>query len=362
MSVYLDYNASAPLRPEARAAMLAALEAGGNPSSVHAAGRSARHRVEHARASLAALAGVGTGAITFTSGGTEANALALHSARAAGCERVILSEIEHDAVFEWAQQLDLPVVMAPTTAGGLIDLDAVEAALKTGSRTLLCVMAAQNETGVIQPVDAAARLAETYGAWLHVDAVQTAGKIELPRGATTMALSAHKIGGPQGAGALVGGPVTPLWRGGGQERGARSGTENTAAIAGFGAAASLPRWADQSGWRDALANRLAAYGALVVGEGAKLSQTLCLATSGFAADTQVMALDLAGVAISAGAACSSGKVKASRVINAMGRPDLAGCAIRISGGWASTEADWIRCGDVWIEAFERWSARRARAA
>jgi cysteine desulfurase len=362
MSVYLDYNASAPLRPEARASMAEALEAGGNPSSVHASGRAARHRVEQARAALAELAGVGTGAVTFTSGGTEANALALHSARAAGCERVILSALEHDAVFETAQSLDLPVMLAPVTAGGRIDLDWVETALKDGPRALLCVMAAQNETGIIQPVEQAAALAAASGAWLHVDAVQAAGKFDLPSGATTMAVSAHKLGGPQGVGALIGGPVTPFWRGGGQERGARSGTENTPGIAGFGAAAASRHMIDQSPWRDALAHRLGAYGAEVIGEGQRLSQTLCIATPGFAAETQVMALDLAGVAISAGAACSSGKVKASRTIAAMGRPDLAGCAIRISGGWASTEADWVRCGEAWMEAFERWSARRARAA
>jgi cysteine desulfurase len=230
-------------------------------------------------------------------------------------------------------------------------------------------MAANNETGVIQPMSAVASVARAAGAWLHVDAVQAAGKIALDieaLGADTVALSAHKIGGPQGVGALIAGPravITPQLRGGGQERGRRPGTENLSGIAGFGAAAAaaasdLDEVAAQAPWRDALAERLEAAGAVSLGAGApRLGQTLCIATSGFSSEVQVMAMDLAGVMISAGAACSSGKVKASRVVEAMGRSDLAGCSIRVSGGWASGEDDWRRCGEAWAEAFERHDAR-----
>jgi cysteine desulfurase len=228
-------------------------------------------------------------------------------------------------------------------------------------------MAANNETGVIQPVTQAADLVRAAGGWLHVDAVQAAGKIDIASlGADTLALSAHKIGGPQGVGALITGPrarLTARLHGGGQERGRRSGTENLAGIAGFGAAAraalgDLAALAAHAAWRDDLAERLEDAGAVVLGaEAPRLPQTLCAATPGFASEVQVMALDLAGVMISAGAACSSGKVKASRVVQAMGRPDLAPCSIRVSGGWASSEADWRRCGDAWLEAFARHAAR-----
>jgi cysteine desulfurase len=210
--------------------------------------------------------------------------------------------------------------------------------------------------------------------WLHVDAVQAAGKIAIDfgvLGADTLALSAHKIGGPQGVGALVAGARATLSRrlhGGGQERGRRAGTENTPGIAGFGAAAKaalsdLAEMAGQAGWRDDLAAAVSRTGAVVLGEGAaRLPQTLCFAAAGFGSELQVMGLDLAGVMISSGAACSSGKVKPSRVIEAMSRPDLAPFAIRISGGWASTAADWSRCGEAWTEIFSRHQARRAVAA
>jgi cysteine desulfurase len=373
-SIYLDYNATAPIRPEARDAVLRAFEAAGNPSSVHASGRAARDIVETARAQVAALVGVAPGSVTFVSGGTEANALAIGSAAFAGFNRIIVSEGEHDAVLETAAASGLQVLKMPLDGDGVGRLDWLEEALSDEGRALVCLMLANNETGVIQPVAQAAALVRAADGWLHVDAVQAAGKIAVDftaLGADTMALSAHKLGGPQGVGALVAGTRATIVRqqhGGGQERGRRAGTENVAGIAGFGAAAQaaardLPAMANQGTWRDALAERVKAAGAVVLGEGAqRLPQTLCLAAEGFASQIQVMSLDLAGVMVSAGSACSSGKVKASRVVDAMGRADLAPFALRVSGGWASTEQDWISCGDAWLAAYSRIGARRREVA
>ncbi len=374
MSIYLDYNATAKVRPEAAAAIAEALAEGGNPSSVHAAGRAARARVEQARADIAALVGVAPAAVTFVSGGTEADALAIESALAAGCERIIVGATEHEAVAETAKASGALVEEWRVDRDGIADLAWLVRALDGGRRTLVCLMAANNETGVIQPVAAAAAAVRAAGGWLHVDAVQAAGKIPLDfetLGADTLALSAHKLGGPQGIGALVAGPRARLTRrlhGGGQERGLRSGTENVPGIAGFGAAAraalaELPALTAQSAFRDSLAERLKAAGAVVIGEGApRLPQTLSFATPGFSSELQVMGLDLAGVMVSAGAACTSGKVKASRVIEAMGRPELSPFGIRVSGGWATTEADWAACGDAWFTIHARHQAReRAKA-
>ncbi len=367
--VYLDYNASAPIRPEAALAVQEALAIGGNPSSVHAAGRRARSVVETARADVARLVGASPAGVTFTSGGTEANALAIFSAVASGISRIIVGATEHDAVRASAESTGAEIIVWPVDASGVADLDWLSDHLDGRSRTLICLMSANNETGVIQPVEAAARIVHDAGGWLHVDAVQSAGKHPLDfgtLGADTLALSAHKLGGPQGVGALVAGPRATLHRqqhGGGQERGLRAGTENVSGIAGFGAAAKTLSLADQNGWRDALAEMLKARGAIVLGEDAeRLHQTLCVAMPGFPAELQVMALDLAGVMVSAGAACSSGKMKPSQVVSAMGRPDLAPFAIRVSGGWATTRADWIRCGEAWIEAFERRSVRQREFA
>jgi cysteine desulfurase len=379
-TIYLDYNATAPIRPEARDAVLRAFETAGNPSSVHASGRAARDLVETARAQVASLVGVVPGSVTFVSGGTEANALAIGSAAFAGFNRIIVSEGEHDAVLETAAASGLQVLKMPIDADGVARLDWLEEALCDDGRALVCLMLANNETGVIQPVAEASVLVRAADGWLHVDAVQAAGKIAIDftaLGADTLALSAHKLGGPQGVGALVAGTRATIVRqqhGGGQERGRRAGTENVAGIAGFGAAAEaarknleglgdLPSMANQGTWRDALAERLKAAGAVVLGEGAqRLPQTLCLAAEGFASQIQVMNLDLAGVMVSAGSACSSGKVKASRVVEAMGRSDLAPFALRVSGGWASTEQDWISCGDAWLAAYSRIGARRREVA
>jgi len=367
--VYLDYNATAKTRPEALAAVQAALAIGANPSSTHAAGRQARAVIEHARLEVAALVAAQAAQTTFVSGGVEANALAIASALAAGYARVIVSATEHDAVMATAEALFPNVEIWPVDGQGVADLDWLSQALAREGRALVCLMAANNETGVIQPVQTASVVVREAGGWLHVDAVQAAGKMVIDfaaLGADTLALSAHKLGGLQGVGALVASPdvaITRQLHGGGQERGRRAGTENLSGIAGFGAASAaaqheLSSAKKQGKWRDALVDRLVAAGAEVLGAGApRLSQTLCVATPGFASEVQVMALDLAGVMVSAGAACSSGKVKASRVVEAMGRPDLASSSIRVSGGWASTEGDWDRCGEAWLEAHERRMAR-----
>ncbi len=366
--VYLDYNAAAPLRAAARAAMLSALEAGGNASSVHAAGRAARARIEAARVEVAALAAVRPDQVVFTSGGAEANALGLASAVAWGVARVIVSAVEHDTVAAAAETLGLPLEILPVDGEGVVDLAWLERALACEPRALVALMAANNETGVIQPVAEAAALVRAAGGWLHVDAVQAAGKFRLDLaelGAHSLSLSAHKLGGPAGVGALIAAADAPISRqlhGGGQERGLRAGTENLAGIAGFGAAAR-EAWSpspDQSAWRDAAAARIEALGGVVIGKGAprRLDQTLCVAMPRWPSELQVIALDLAGIRVSAGAACSSGKVRASRVLQAMGRDDLAAFALRVSGGWATTPSDWA----AFAETFESLLTARARRA
>jgi cysteine desulfurase len=378
--VYLDYNATAVVRPEAAAAIAHALEVGGNPSSVHAAGRAARALVEQARTDVAALIGAPAATVIFTSGGTEANALALESAILAGSKRLLISAVEHDSVQETAHAAGIAVEEIPVDRSGRADLTWLSERLARwdadDGKPFVALMLANNETGVIQPVAEAAELVRAVDGWLHVDAVQAAGKIAVDSralGADTLAISAHKIGGPQGVGALTFGPRATLSRrqhGGGQERGRRGGTENVPGINGFGAAAKAAVRAlgqavdvkEKQAWRDAAAARLKAAGAVVAGEAApRLPNTLCVATPGFASDTQVMALDLAGVMVSAGAACSSGKVKQSPVLAAMGLGDLAACGIRVSGGWNTTEADWNRFVDAWFEALERHASRRTPA-
>jgi cysteine desulfurase len=375
-SVYLDCNATVPVRPEAAAAVARALAAGGNPSSVHATGRAARATVEDARAAVADLIAAPPQTVVFTSGGTEANALAIESAVAAGARRLIVSAIEHDSVLEAARATGAAVEILPVTAEGVADLAWLAERLgrwdPADGKPFVALMLANNETGVIQPVKAAADIVRAAEGWLHVDAVQAAGKIVIDSrglGADTLTVSAHKVGGPQGVGALTFGPRATLSRrlhGGGQERGRRGGTENVPGIAGFGAAAKLANpkeLAPQAAWRDAVAARLKAAGCVVMGEASeRLPQTLCFAAPGYPSELQVMALDLAGVMVSAGSACSSGKVKASQVLTAMGKGELASCALRVSGGWNTTEADWNRFADAWFEAQARHAARRAPAA
>ena len=374
MTVYLDHNATAPVRPEAKAAVVRALEVGGNPSSVHAAGRAARSLIETARVQVADLVGVVPGSVTFTSGGTEANALAIESAVVAGYDRILLGATEHGAVTENVKAAGVPVAVWPVDANGVADLAWLRAELARGGKPFVCLMLANNETGVIQPVAEASALVREAGGWLHVDAVQAAGKIAIDftaLGADTMALAAHKIGGPFGSGALVAGTRATLVRrlhGGGQERGRRAGAENLTGIAGFGAAAvaakaGLDAMTRQAAWRDALQARVEEAGAVILGkDAARLPQTLGFAAEGFDAQMQVMGMDLAGVAISAGPACSSGKMKPSDVVAAMGRPDLAPFSVRISGGWNTTEDDWRRAGDAWLELYARHLSRRKEVA
>lgn len=369
MSIYLDYNATAPIRPEARDAVMAALETLGNPSSVHAAGRAARALVETARADVAALVGVRPGSLTFTSGGTEANALAIESAVRAGYSRVIVGATDHSAVMENARA-HAAVEVWPVDENGVADLAWLETALGQGGKTLVCLMHANNETGVIQPTAQASALVRAANGWLHIDAVGSAGKTFIDfalLGADTLAIAGHKIGAPFGVGALAAGERSKLSRlihGGGQEQGRRGGAENVSGIASFGAAAKaaardLPALAKQSAWRDAAQAAVEADGAVVFGKAAKrLPQTLCFGAAGFDGAVQVMNLDLEGVMVSAGAACSSGKVRPSATVIAMGRDDLAGSAIRVSSGWATTEADWTAFTETWLAAHARHQTRR----
>jgi cysteine desulfurase len=372
MTVYLDYNATAPIRPEAEAAVLRALRIGGNPSSVHAAGRAARAAVETARAEVGGLVGMPGGSVVFMSGAAEANALAINSAIAGGTRRLIVSAIEHETVQETAKASSLPVEVIPVDARGVADVAWLKDRLArwdaADGAPFVALMLANNETGVIQPVAEAGAMVREAGGWMHVDAVQAAGKIAIDQKALfadTLSLSAHKLGGPAGVGALVFGNRARLARqlhGGGQERSVRAGTENVSGIAGFGAAAAASKiLQDQSAWRDSSAERLVREGGVtVIGAGApRLGQTLCFAAPAFPSDLQVMQMDLAGVMVSAGSACSSGKVKASKGVTAMGLDELAPYVLRVSGGWASTQADWQVFTDAWLKAYAKHRLRHA---
>ena len=368
---YLDWNATAPLRPQAAAAMSEALRRWGNPSSVHRRGRAARHIVERAREPVAALLGdVDPSAVIFVSGGTEANHLALIGA---GRERVLVSAVEHDSVRHAVPTAEI----IPVGPEGIVDLDAVDRLLGADLRpALVSVMYANNETGVIQPVAEIAAIARRNGALFHCDAVQAAGKLALEAGAIgadLVTLSAHKIGGPTGIGALVvtgGIELAPLLRGGGQEHRRRAGTENLPGIAGFAAAAAaeIADYERVAALRDGLEAEIAmtARDAVVLGAAAnRLPNTSAIAMPGVAAETQVVALDLDGVMVSAGAACSSGKVGPSHVLAAMGvAPEIAASTIRVSLGWSSSEAEIDHFLRAWTALYRRCRrlAEGARAA
>ena len=355
--VYLDHNATTPPRPEAIAAITAALAECGNPSSVHAYGRAQRALIDRSRATLAEWLGVPVDWITFTAGGTEANNQAIGGITGA---RVLASVVEHDSVLAAAPEAP----RIPVDAEGRVRLEALETLLARGpaKATTVSVMLANNETGVIQPVDEVAKLAHAHGALVHCDAVQGAGKLDLAaicRSVDLVTLSAHKMGGPQGVGALIARPAVPLHpilRGGGQERGRRAGTEATALISGFSAAVrALAMDGDAARRMLALRERLerealaANNQAVVYGTDApRIANTTCLGRPGLTSDVQVIALDLAGVAVSAGAACSSGKVRKSHVLTAMGVLDEhAAQAIRVSVGWTSTAGDVDRFIAAW---------------
>ncbi len=368
--VYLDYNASALVRPEVLEAVTKALADNGNASAVHAAGRRARARIETARAQVAELVGADPTAVIFTSGGTEANAQGLASALAAGCERMIVCATEHPCIAEAAIASGKPVKVLPVDGRGVIDLKKLAELLSKPGRPVVAIHHANNESGVIQPIGEAARLVRAAKGWLHVDAVQSAGKIAVDMrtlGADSLTLSGHKLGGPQGVGALVmreGLTATRILHGPGQERGLRAGTENTPGIVGFGVAADSAR-SGLAGveahrvWRDAAEAVVKAAGATIVGEGApRLPNTLFLAVSDWDSPRQLITLDLAGVMVSGGSACNSGKTKPSRTILATGRIDLASGGLRASGGWGTTEQDWHRFADAWAAAYVAQRARQ----
>ncbi len=355
---YLDANATEPLHHAACAAVLSALDMVGNPSSIHAAGRAARRLLEGAREDIAVRYGAEPAQVVFTSGGTEANALAI--AGLGRDRRRILGATEHDAVRAACGADALTVVV---DHDGVIDLAALAESLR-GAPALVCLMLANNETGTLQPVAEAAALCHRAGALLHVDAVQAAGRMRVnlgELGADSLAVSGHKMGGPPGAGALLLAPgqsLAPLIAGGGQERGRRGGTPGLPAIAGLAAAArETPR--DLVTLRDRMERAAIAAGAVALATGAaRLGNTASLALPGIRADTQVIALDLAGIAVSAGAACSSGKVGPSHVLAAMGLGSLASQTIRVSLPWNTTEADI----DAFAAAYAAMAARLARRA
>lgn len=383
---YFDWNASSPLRAEAKAAMLVALDVHGNPSSVHREGRAARVILDQARADILKLAGAPTALAVFTSGASEANAMAIHGLIGAAkrarnpVKHVVASAIEHDSVLAALAALEqegaqIKVTLIAPDRRGVVEPWALEAALKENTGpALVSIMAANNETGVVQPVPALAQVAKAQGALFHCDAAQAPGRIALAFdawGLDSMVLSGHKLGGPKGTGALVlrqGLALEPLIRGGGQELGLRAGTQNVAGLAGFGTAARVA-WAELDN-ASALSRRRAqleqallqaAPGSVLHGrEASRLPQTICIGLAGLPAETQVMALDLDGISVSAGSACSSGKVKTSHVLSAMGLDaKTAGEAIRISFGAETTESAFHHL----IAAYARLATRaRARSA
>jgi cysteine desulfurase len=358
---YLDANASQPLRPAARDAAFAAFEVAGNPSSVHRAGREARRILEDARETIAAAYGALPANLVFTSGGTEADTAAIHALSPG--RRLVISAIEHDAIRAAAVN---PVIL-PAGADGVVDLASLEQCLSDDPASLVCLMLANNETGVIQPVADAAAVCRRFGALLHVDAVQAAGRMPVRLDvlrAHSLAISSHKIGGPAGIGALVLAPDAPfggpLIAGGGQERGRRGGTPAVPLAAGFAAAvvdAATDDLLRMARLRDAAEHAAVACGAVVCGDpDRRLPNTTCLALPNAAAGVQVIALDLESVAVSAGAACSSGKVQTSHVLQAMGLGPRAGEAIRVSLPWNVSEDDV----GAFAEAYRRMVGRLIR--
>lgn len=381
---YFDWNATAPLRQEARAAMSAALGLTGNASSVHSEGRAARKAIEQARVQVAALVGAEPKNVTFTSGATEANMLALTPALTAAPataprDRLFVSGVEHPSVRSGGRFPAGQVEVLKVDSDGIVDLDALRAALAEAERPLVSVMLANNETGVIQPIADIAAIVHAADGILHVDAVQGAGRIDCDMaalGADLLSLSSHKLGGPQGAGALVrreGIHISePLIRGGGQERNLRAGTENVAAIAGFGAAATAANAAQQADAvrMAALRDRFEAHltcqtpGLVIFGRDvARLPNTLLFAVPGLKAETAIISFDLNGIAVSSGAACSSGKVQTSTVLAAMGvEPALAAGAVRVSLGWTTTEADIELLLTAWMRVCSSLLKGQAQAA
>ncbi|MDP7546424.1 MAG: cysteine desulfurase family protein [Alphaproteobacteria bacterium] len=368
-AIYLDNNATAPIRLEVIELMCEIMGTVGNPSSVHAAGRLARTRVDMGRQQVAELVGAEPRNVIFTGNGTEADNLAL---RGFGPRRFIVSGIEHGAILAPALMLDGDAAVVDVDHQGRLDLQDLETVLAaTEGPALVSLMLANNETGIIQPVAEAAEIAHRHDALVHTDAIQGAGKITVDMeqlGVDLLSLSAHKIGGPQGIGALVmreDRAVSAQVIGGGQEMGRRSGTENVAGIAGFGeaarlAAAELQEFTQLAGLRDNMEDRLAEIAParrVIGGEVARVPNTSCVTMPGVRSDTQVMAMDLAGIAVSAGSACSSGKITASHVLEAMGiEMEEAMTALRVSLGKNTTTAEIDRFLNAWAEIYRRNSS------
>ena len=375
---YLDHNATAPARPEVIEAVAAAMARDGNALSVHAEGRAAHKVLEDAREAVRALANAPVNGVIFTSGGTEAIHLALHGGvMANGVKRLFVSAIEHAAVSANAEATGAEVETIPATPDGVVDLNWLKDRLDgydagRDGAFLVCVMAANNETGAVQPVREAADIAHEAGGLVFCDAAQALGKIDVNfvlSGADLMSATAHKFGGPLGAGVLFAAPnlpLAPVMRGGGQEMNRRAGTHNVAAIAGFAKACelareTLARRAEIAALRDRIEAAVADAGARVWGGRVeRLPGTLCFSAPGFSAETQLMALDLAGIAVSSGAACSSGKSKPSGVLAAMGASkEEAASSVRVSLGWNSTQEDADAFCAAWVRAYERVKARAA---
>ena len=372
--IYLDYNATAPTRPEVIELMCEIMDTVGNASSVHEPGRQARQRVETARQQVANLVSASVKNVIFTGSGTEADNLALQGFLP---RHLIVSGVEHGAILAPALLLDPYASIVKVGSQGQLDLASLEAALSASDGpALVSLMLANNETGVIQPVAEAAEIAHAHNALVHCDGIQGAGKIPLDinqLGVDLLSLSGHKFGGPQGIGALVmreDRPVLAQMVGGGQEMGRRSGTENVAGITGFGEAArlaadELERFAALTRMRNRMEEQLAevAPSRKVIGSDVpRLPNTSCVTMPGVRSDTQVMALDLAGISVSAGSACSSGKVSASHVLDAMGMElDEAMTAIRISLGRSTTEDEINRFVETWSLIFKRNSFHASAA-
>jgi cysteine desulfurase len=364
---YLDYNATTPLRPQVIERVTKLLTEPHNASSVHFYGREGKKYIENARAVIAEAVNAWKNEIVFTSCGTEANNAVL---RGEGCRRILVSAIEHSSVLKTVPHAEL----IPVDSNGVVDVQGLRALLaKENKPALVSVMLANNETGVIQPVAEVVKACREHGGdiLVHSDAAQALGKIPVDfsmLGVDMMTVSAHKLGGPQGAAALVlrnDLPIKPLLTGGGQELGRRAGTENVAAISGFGVAVELAQkdaahWKNLRGWLDEMETEICAYApeAIVFGrEAARLPGTSCISMPGVGSETQLMAFDLAGIAVSAGSACSSGRIEASHVVKAMGYCDIAATAIRISGGWKTTEQDVQKATTEWKKLYDRVGAK-----
>lgn len=373
-STYFDYNATAPALPEVAEAVARAMVEGGNPSSVHGPGRQAHAAIEGARRQVAALLDAPAKDIIFTGGGTEANSLGLKGLiTTRGIERLLVSATEHPSVLDLAKAVDVDVTLIPVDTNGLIDPSAFATLVDDPRKTLVSIMLANNETGVIQPMKDLVQIARDAGALFHTDAVQAAGKIDVSfndLGVDLLSVSAHKFAGPQGVGALVlrsGLELAPLTHGGGQELGRRSGTENVAGIVGMGLAAKIAHDKLEHGdgtrnLRDRLEAKLcaAAPEAVIIGAGApRLPNTILIALPDVPADTQVIQMDLAGFAVSSGSACSSGKVSRSHVLDAMNVGEaLVGSAMRVSLGWQTTEDQINAFATAWIKMRNRLSHTR----